>query len=231
MLNSFLKFTTKSHTDTLYIISKIVKMESILNEYIQKLKSSGAGSANVIKKVDNKYKVESLNSLKKVTVTNELKVLLSIEYDSDLCYELDYFEPEFAWGMYLMDVEEIQSAYDEISGLNGEDDPYCPLGFLPILSDNGGNYIMINCISQSPTYGAVYDMCEGVGVNMLATNLTHFFKCLSQELTDELRTFEAPQLSECIDIKNWFDKMSEIFGNTPYFIRKGKMDTQIIDWK
>ncbi|CAL2103727.1 SMI1_KNR4 domain-containing protein [Tenacibaculum sp. 190130A14a] len=205
-------------------------MEKILNTYIETLKEAGAGSAKVIKKVDHAERVATLNTFDKVTVPQQLEILLSYEYDDDLCYEFDYNDPEFAWSMYLLSFDEIQTTYENLAGLNGDDCTYFPLGFVPILGDFGGSFVVVNCIKNSPTYGAVYNIGDGVGANMLATDLAHFFKASTEELTQKLRFFEEPELSDAIDARLWFEGVAKIFGNTPYFSRKGNMDQQIIDW-
>lgn len=205
-------------------------MEKIINEYIYALKEAGAGSAKVIKKVDNSQKVTTLNTFEKVTVPQQLEALLSYEYDNNMLFEFDYTDPEFAWNMYLYDLLEIKINYKNLAGLNGEDCTYFPLGFVPILGDFGGNFLTVNCIVESPTYGAVYDIGDGVGANMLAKDLEHFFKAATEELTSKLRYYKEPELSETIEMNQWFERAATIYGNTPYFIRKGKMDQQIIDW-
>ena len=54
---------------------------------------------------------------------------------------------------------------------------YWPLGFLAIVACNG-DYILVNCIQGSPTYGEVYEFGKGFGVQHYSHSIERYFDTL-----------------------------------------------------
>ncbi|MCK7598987.1 hypothetical protein M0G74_17065 [Microbulbifer sp. CAU 1566] len=97
--------------------------------------------------------------------------------------------------------------------------------------DGSGDFVLVNCISNSITYGSLYDLSEGVGCNRISDSISEFLDASSVELEEKFRIFENEEISLIPDVRAQLEKGRKIFGETPYFSRMGKMDTQIIDWK
>lgn len=53
---------------------------------------------------------------------------------------------------------------------------YWPKGFLPIGSPGDGSRLLVNCNSQSPTYGHIYELFHGIGVSKHTISLDQYFK-------------------------------------------------------
>ena len=206
------------------------KFKKILDSHLETLTEYGSGGALAIKGCNKIESILELNNIKKASIPNDLITYFTMinGYDSRKERELEDEKPlDIAYGMAPMDLKNCFSSI----GSNGESDTYFPQGFIPILSNYGGDYIMINCIKESPTYGAIYDFTEGVGVNLIANSLSHFFECSTKEITTGFRVFNHDDEDyeyQSIVTKE-FDEMALIYGNTPYFKRK-RMDEQIIDW-
>lgn len=207
-------------------------MRKEFDEYLDSLTKAGASCVKVIKPLDDTKLLEELSSLPNVTLPDEFYQYLNLfdGVDQSKCYELDIMDPDFAWGMNPMPVKKIISEYKSSAGLFANEPDYWPAGFVPFLW-NEGDEMLINCLADSLTFGAVYYFEEGVGVNRVADNLSAFIKGCDTILSKGLRVYEEPDFSEITDEDNYFEQCSEIYGNTPYYNRRGKFDTQIIDWK
>lgn len=209
-------------------------VEDAFNQYMQVLKDAGAALPHLIVRMENPDEIDQLNEVKGVTIPNQLRsfLILGSVIDKDLSYKYDAAEPEFAWNMTIRSVKWMERAYKEspIIGMNDDED-YWPKGFLPLLYGASGDEMTINCNADSPTYGAVYLMEEGVGVNRVSDDLVQFIKASQAEIEQGFRVFNIPAYSENQDVENWFAKLSAIYGNTPYFDRPGRFDQQVIDWK
>ena len=206
----------------------------ILENHLKVLTEYGSGGALAIKGCEDMESILKLNSLEKVDIPDDLITYFQTidGYDPIKEYEFEELPLDIACGMAPVDLKLCYSFTLDDAGFNGDDDTYWPDGFVPILYDYGGNYILVNCIKESPTYGAVYDFTEGVGVNLLSHNLCHFFDCATREITTGFRVFKhgnEDYKTQSMEVKG-FDEMEQIYGNTPFFQRRGKMDTQIIDW-
>lgn len=209
------------------------ELMNALENYRETLREYGSATAEVITpgSIDT---IEILNELKDVTIPESLKTfyLFIGKYDDDKIEELDLYEPHFAWDMYLVPLDSISSHYKDCAGCGGTENPdYWPLGFVPILQDGSGSYVVINCLSGSPTYGGVYDMSEGVGCNLISKSLLDFIIASENELKEGIRVFTNSDFSDTPNYKTYLSDSSRIFGNTPYFSRFGKMDQQIVDWR
>jgi hypothetical protein len=110
----------------------------------------------------------------------------------------------------------------------GEYPDYWPSGFLPILMDGGGSYVVVNCLSGSPTYGAVYDMTEGVGCTRISDSLRDFIAASTREAVQGLRTYSG-DFSTTINAREYLDKAGPLFDNSPYFAR-ADMSANVVDW-
>ena len=209
-------------------------MEKELEEYINTLTKSGASCVKVIKPLDNIALLEELSNLPNVTLPDEFRMYLTrIDgVDQSICLELDIMDPDFAWGMEPIPVKKIISEYKTSVGMFKQSGTpeYWPEGFVPFLWNNG-DFMIVNCMKDSPTFRAVYCFREGVGVNRVTNNLREFMKGCNTIMNEGLRIYEEPDFSVIADEETYFEECAKIFGNTPYYNRRGKFDTQIIDWK
>ena len=64
---------------------------------------------------------------------------------------------------------------------------YWPKGFLPIATPGDGSRLLVNCRSQSPTRGHIYELFHGVGLSKHASSLSQYFKT-------KIAVFEANHL-------------------------------------
>ena len=211
-------------------------MQTELNNYITLLENKGAISPKVVK-LNSTIDQEIIFSEVK-EISPDLKSWFSLinGYDEDACLDLDVEAPDFLWQMHLLSLEESQEHYEDHSGCGEPENPdYWPLGFIPILWGGSGDYIVINSIAGSKTYGAVYEMTDGVGVNRISNTIANFLSNCSKILELGLIQFEDPEVCTITDYSKYPEYLytcQDIFNNPPYFSRLGgQMDTQIIDWK
>ena len=208
--------------------------KSILENHLKVITEYGSAGALAIKTCQDMDAILNLNTLKEVNIPDDLIVYFQTinGYDSSMEDEYDEMPLDIAAGMAPTNLRIAYNSTLNNAGFNGEEDTYWPHGFVPILYNYGSDYILVNCRENSPTYKAVYDFTEGVGVNLLAHNLSHFFECATREITTGIRVFRHDDKDyeyQSIEVKG-FEEKATIYGNTPYFQRKGNMDTQIIDW-
>lgn len=206
-------------------------LNSALESYLEQLKKAGAISPSVLKSPSKQSDLEAIQSLYGVKIPPELtNYLQQIDgYDREKCAEFNVSEPSFAWGLFPLALSQVPFHYDGcLLAEDGSD--YWPVGFIPILWGGSGDFLLVNCIESSPTYGAVYDMSEGVGCNRLADSLAEFFSASEQLIAKGIIRFDEPEYPTVVDLDNYLANCAKEFGNTPYFQRAGKMGTQIVDW-
>lgn len=211
---------------------KISQIKQILLSYLDTLRKYDSATPEVLCAPDAGA-FATIEELESIELPSDLKyLLLSVgTYDDEKMDDLDLFEPHFAWGMSIIPAQCIETIYKGSAGCGGEDNPdYWPMGFLPILEDGSGSYVVVNCISSSPTYGGVYDMSEGVGCNLISLSMPEFLAASIQELEKGVRSFTAPDLSQIQNFQSYLSDSASLFGKTPYFSRPGRMDQQIVDW-
>jgi hypothetical protein len=148
-------------------------------------------------------------------------------YDARACDELDVSAPELAWGMRALSLAESLQQHESIAG-TAEDPDYWPRGFLPILADGGGSYVVINCQAASPTCGAVYDMGDGDGCCRIASSLPEFIAAATQEIQRGLRRCN-PDGSTSTS-REYLDDVAPLYGESPFFVRT-KVDGPVVDWR
>ncbi|WP_160151541.1 SMI1/KNR4 family protein [Microbulbifer sp. ALW1] len=208
-------------------------LKKSIEKYLEVLKQSGSSAADTLDQVDPNSIREGV-LFDEVDLTDELVNYFSMVngYDYKKCDDLGVDNPDFAWGMYALSWNQARDQYSELSGIGGDENPdYWPKGFFPILYDGSGDFVLVNCISSSITYGSLYDLSEGVGCNRISDSISEFLDASSVELEEKFRIFENEEISLIPDVRAQLEKGRKIFGETPYFSRMGKMDTQIIDWK
>ena len=209
-----------------------MNIESTLENYLNTLREKGAAFPEVIQPLDDPDLMNDLAGIEGISIPDQFGYYLEKinGYDLKRCRELDVIDPVFAWNKEVKPLKRIISYYKSNAG-SFEDPDYFPPGFVTFLWGAGGDDIVINCIKDSPTFGAVYFFQEGVGINRISGTLAEFIEGCTQELKEGLIHFEDADISEVVDEETYFDDRLRIYGNTPYFNRKGKMDTQIVDWK
>jgi hypothetical protein len=207
-------------------------------DYLSLLSSQGSLTPRAVKPLDGEDAFGVLEALPKVSLTEETKTWFRVidGYDSAACSALDLFEPTLAWGMFALSLEDSVSHHDDCaSGEDTEDDDesadYWPHGFLPLLWDGSGSYLVVNCIASSPTHGAVYDMGEGVGCNRVSNSLREFLAASAEEVRAGLRGYGKDSSSVQVEPREYLERAAVIFGHSPYFSRVGRMGSQIVDWR
>ncbi|WP_374583349.1 SMI1/KNR4 family protein [Pseudoduganella sp.] len=206
---------------------------AVLDHYLKTIQENGSATPRALKPcaaVD----IEGLKKLRDVTPFDDLAHFFARvdDYDDDVMDDLDLFEPPLAWGMFALSLQDSISHYEDAAFCGGSENPdYWPYGFLPIMQDGCGSYLVVNCISSSPSYGAVYDMCHGVGCNRLANSLQEFFAASTQEVLAGLRKYDNDTSAITVDARDYLQQAAPLFGNSPYFARVGRMDSQVVDWK
>lgn len=63
----------------------------------------------------------------------------------------------------------------EFFGLSYADQSYLGIGFVPFGQEYNGEFLFVNANENSPTFGAVYTLSEGIGSHRLADNLPAYF--------------------------------------------------------
>lgn len=208
------------------------QIKQVLLSYLDTLRKHDSATPEVLCAPDAGA-IETIEELESIELPGDLKYfLLSVgTYDDEKMDDLDLFEPHFAWGMSIIPVHHIEMTYKNSAGCGGEENPdYWPIGFLPILGEGSGNYVVVNCLSSSPTFGGVYDLSEGVGCNLISPSMAEFLAASNQELERGIRSFTSPDFSQIQSFPSYLSDGALLFGKTPYFSRPGEMDRQIVDW-
>ena len=55
---------------------------------------------------------------------------------------------------------------------------YWPEGFLPVASPGEGSRLLVNCVKDSPTHGALYMLDHGVGLSRMTASLGQYFETM-----------------------------------------------------
>lgn len=210
-----------------------MNIETALEDYLSALKEKGAAFPLAYKSLEDKSLLSELSEIEEISIPEEFLYFVSqIDgYDQNKCREHDFMEPVFAWNREVKPLSNVISYFKRNNGTFG-DKNYFPSGFVTFLWGAGGDDIVINCIANSPTFGSIYFFQGGVGVNLISNSLTEFLVGCKMELDRNLIQFEDdPEISVIVNEETYFEERSKVYGNTPYFNRKGKFDTQIIDWK
>jgi hypothetical protein len=209
-------------------------LSKALVRYRQQLEKSGAKIAKVMRE-GSESDLKKFESLNHIELHPDLITYFMFfgRVDDTLCDELGIgSEPIFAWGMSGIELQFLQTAYALALETESDAPDYWPAGFVPFLSDGSGSYVVLNCIQGSPTYGAVYDMSEGVGCNRISSSLQGFIDGCRKELELGIRTYdEDGEYPDYPRYETYLADGLEIYGETPYFIRAGgRMGEQIVDW-
>ena len=203
-----------------------------MSEYLRVIELNGSATPKAIRPLDDISALTQLRGLKDVTPFDELDAYFSAidGYDQYVCDELDLFEPTLAWDLSVLSLEQAVSHYNETAPLGSENPDYWPYGFLPVLWDLSGSYLLVNCVKSSPFYGGVYDMTEGVGCNRVSSSLSEFFAASAKEVEAGLRRYDKGESTLCVEWEDYLKLAAPIFSHAPFFVRT-RMDAQIVDWK
>jgi len=202
-----------------------------VQDHLRVIEKSGSSTPKTLKRLADAARLADLRELDDVTPFDDLdNYFLEVDgYDQDVCIELDLIDPPLAWDMSVLSLEDAIAHYHD-APIGSENPDYWPPGFLPILWDLSGSYVLVNCAKSSPAYGAVYDMTEGVGCNRISSSLREFFAASAKEVEAGLRRYDKDQSELCVEWKEFLRLAAPIFGHSPFFTRE-RMDTQIVDWK
>lgn len=55
---------------------------------------------------------------------------------------------------------------------------YWPEGFVPVASPGEGSRLLVNCVKDSPTHGALYTLDHGVGLSRMSRSLGQYFETI-----------------------------------------------------
>lgn len=202
------------------------KLEEILREYLHALAQHGSLTPKVLARMDPSTDWSALPLPPEVTVFDDLKTYFNLINgdDAEACHELDVYEPPLAWDMHPLSLAE-SLQHHEMAGIPD----YWPSGFLPLLMDGAGSYLVVNCRDTSPTFRAVYDMTDGVGCTRVANSLGEFFAASIREVELGLRDYSTDS-SPSISTREYLAKAAPLFANSPYFDR-ARMDQPVVDWE
>ena len=209
-------------------------LNDVLDDYLRVLEQHGSPAPKTLVGLSDLAQWAAVKFPAEITPFADLRTYFTRVngYDRTLCDELGVLYPCLAWDMQALSIRESLQHHENAYFAQSDDNPdYWPLGFLPILWDSGGSYVVVNCEASSPTRGAVYDMCEGVGCNRIADSLQHFFAASAQEILNGLRKYSDDCSAIAVDPGTYLARAAALFGNSPYFVRVGRMDTQIVDWR
>ncbi len=217
------------------------------SSYLALLRSHGAKLVAVMAPPASDAAIASLHALPGVSIPDGLERYFRVAdgCDADLCAEFGVFEPTLAWRCFAMSARWCAAQYRDIVALNNERDEdwadYWPLGFVPILYDGAGDFMVVNCRAGSPTQGAVYDMTKGVGCTRVSASLDAFFNGCAEEVRRGLTVVDArgllvpdpPPPPWRTKSKAWDDRRAAIraiYGETPYFARRDFV-SNVVDWR
>ncbi|QBI01974.1 SMI1/KNR4 family protein [Pseudoduganella albidiflava] len=205
-------------------------LENILYDYLAAIEAAGSLIPKALGPAPDAGWIDAMNALEQITVPDDLKTYFTKINGWDADSDLDLFEPELAWGMFPLSTDRSIEDYVEIADIVGDENPdYWPLGFVPILADGAGSWVLVNCIAASPTYGAVYEMTHCVGINRIAGSLADYFAGLTQVVKAGWKVFDGDSSDITVDGDEYADLQAGVFGHTPYFTTRGS--DQVVDWR
>lgn len=190
--------TRRTAARTLYTqVTHASPVTEALDAHLAALTAAGAASPQVLVpgRTDD---IAALDALEHVTLPGPFREYLERVggYDYAACHALRAPEPDFAEGFFAISAAHIPRHYANAGILLSDDgdDGYWPLGYVPFLWGGSGDYLLIDCRPQSPTYGAVYglDEAEGVGGEPRFPDLVALLRAASAELAEGRRVFETP---------------------------------------
>ena len=206
-------------------------LDDALDRYLAATAQLGSPLRELILPLVDEGSLDALRALDEVTLPNELVAYFRRVngYHYGALAERDMFRPDFAWGMKALSVDHALHLHRSLqSAITDETPDYWVDGFLPILDDGAGSVVAVNCIASSPTFGAVYEMTHGVGLNRIASSLAEFFEASTAAIAQGFFRYEDGMLLS--DDPRFLREAGPLYGDSPYFARVGRMDTQIVDW-
>lgn len=206
--------------------------DEAFNSYLAAAERLGSLVHKVILPLADEASLDALRALTNVTLPAELVAYFRRVdgYSIDALAEYELFEPSLAWSMFALSVEDALSEHESLQCTIIDDEPgYWADGFLPILTDGAGSVVAVNCIAESPTFGAVYEMIDCVGLVRIASSLTEFFKASTAAIDLGLIQYDDGLLAP-EDHLRFIREAAPLYGDSPYFARTGQEDDQIVDW-
>jgi len=207
-------------------------LNNALDHYLTATAQLGSPVRELLLPLVDQDSLDSLRALEDVTLPDELIAYFRRVdgYNDEALLEQDLFEPNFAWGMQALSVDGAVREHGQLQFAITEEAPnYWINGFLPILSDCAGSVVAVNCIASSSTFGAVYEMTDGVGLNRIASSLTEFFEAGTAAIVQGFIRYDDGMLLP--EHPRFLLEAGPLYGDSPYFARVGKMGTQIVDWR
>ena len=206
-------------------------LDDVLDRYLDAATRLGSPVREVIRPLADQGALDALRALNNMTLSDELvSYIRRVDgYDNNALADRDIFEPNLAWAMNALSVDDMLREHGHLQfAINDEAPNYWVDGFLPILSDGAGSVVAINCIAGSPTFGCVYEMTDGVGLNRIASSLTTLFEAGAAAIAQGFIRYDDGMLLP--QHPRFLLEAGPLYGDPPYFARIGRMDTQIVDW-
>lgn len=207
-------------------------LDDALDRYLAATAQLGSPVRELIRPLRDERSLDALRALDEVTLPDEVVAYFRRVdgYNDDALAERDLYGPSFAWGMVALSVDDALREHDQLQyAITDESPDYWVDGFLPILSDGAGSVVAVNCIASSPTFGAVYEMTDGVGLNRIASSLTEFFEASTAAIFQGFFRYDDGMLLP--EHPRFVLEAGTLYGDSPYFARAGRMGTQIVDWR
>lgn len=214
--------------------------------YLALLLDRGARLCRILADPASPRAIDALGAEPGVTLPAPLRACFELVdgYDFARSKAEGLYLPTFAWSCALLDIRTARQHYQivlEHESFGGEWADYWPPGFVPLMWDGSGDYMVVNCRAGSPTYGAVYDMTKGVGCNRVSSTLDAFFNGCAEEIRRGLtRVDDAGLLVPEPPPPPWKSvspaweqrriAIHRIYGDTPYFTRGDELRC-IVDWR
>jgi hypothetical protein len=180
-------------------------LEIYLNSYLAKLEKKGASVADWIS--DGRALECDFNAFPEVSLPEDLVkfwgVMNGISEPEGTTYEHIWIDGQFVYFSIDQSVNDYRIT-KELIVKDPKMADYWPIGFVPIGTPGDGSRLLVNCIKDSPTYGAVYELFHGDGVSRLSATLSDYFKML-----DELFDCGTISVLESGEVELNFDEYHE----------------------
>lgn len=203
-----------------------------LDRYLEATARLGSPVRDVVRPLSDQESLGAFRALDDVTLPDELiAYFCRIDgYDDDALAERELFEPTLAWSMEALSVDDVLREHRDLQfAITKEAPDYWVNGFLPILSNGGGSFVAVNCIASSPTFGGVYELTDGVGLNRIASSLTEFLDAGAAAIAQGFIRYDDGMLLPVYP--RFLLEAGQLYGDSPYFARTGQMGTQVVDWR
>lgn len=153
-------------------------MTSAVEKYLDDLKRRGAEAVRFLNNGSQHAGEKLALAHPELSVPPDLltmwRVFDGLSYDQPSKCDQVWLEGAF----YVLSEQEAVDDYAACLSL-WADDPefkdYWPNGFFPFAKPGDGSRLLVNCVPESSTHGAVYELFHGVGVSKSANSISDYF--------------------------------------------------------